>query len=55
VVFVLEEMKKLDQQIATPRLLAEQGADLIERLLIDLPPLRLLPATPPAGAWMDTP
>jgi len=48
VIFVLQQMEELDQQIAPPRLLAKQRSNLRQRWLIDLPALRLVAATPPA-------
>ena len=39
-VFVLDQMQMLDQQIAPARPVAEQRADLVERLRIDLTALR---------------
>ena len=52
---VLNEMQMLDQQIAPARLVAEQRADFLERLRIDLPAFRRA-ARPAvwlraAGAW----
>ena len=39
-VFVLDQMQMLDQQIAPARLVAEQRADFVERLRIDLAAFR---------------
>jgi hypothetical protein len=48
VIFVLQQMEEFDQEIAAPRLLAEQRLNLFQRRRIDLPTLRLIAATPSA-------
>ena len=45
---VLDQVQVLDQQVAPARPVAEQRADLVEGLRIDLPPLRRLARLPPA-------
>jgi len=40
VVAVLNEMQILDEQVVTPRLILQKLAYLLERLDIELPPLR---------------
>jgi hypothetical protein len=40
VVAVLNEMQILDEQVVTPRLIPQKLAYLLERLSIELPPLR---------------
>jgi hypothetical protein len=55
VIFVLQQMEEFDQQIAPPRLLAEQRLNFGDGLLIDLPAFRPVATAPPAGAGVDTP
>ena len=52
-VVVLQQMQVLDQEVAPARAVAEERAHLVERLRIDLPPLRRFARLAPAGAGMD--
>ena len=53
VIFVLQQMQMLDEEIALPRPLAQQRLHFGERLGLDLPPLRQIPPAAPPGAGTD--
>jgi hypothetical protein len=55
VIFVLQQMEEFDEQIVSPRLLAEERLNLFQGWRIDLTALRLIAPAPPARTWMDTP
>ena len=48
VIFVLDEVQMLDQEVAPARPVAEQGAHLGERRLVDLAALGMTAAAAPA-------
>ena len=50
---VLQQMQVLDQQIAAPLAVAEQGLHLVQGRRIDLPALRMVEPAPPPRARMD--
>ena len=52
---ILDQVQVLDEQVAVARAVPEQGADLVERFRIDLPPLRPVAALAPAGASFGQP
>ena len=49
---VLDQVQVLDEEVTVARAIPEQGADLVERGRIDLPPLRPAAGHSPTGAGM---
>ncbi len=52
-VMVLQQVQMLDQQVAPPRALPEQGLHLGQGRRIDLPPLRMVEPAPAPRAGVD--
>ena len=52
-VLVLQQVQMLDQKIGSARPVAEERANLLQGLRIDLPPLRRLARAAPPGARVD--
>lgn len=53
VIFVLEKMEKLNQQIVPPRAFAKQGLNLSQGLRLDLAAARQVAPAPPSRAGMN--
>ncbi len=51
--FVLEQMQVLDEQVRLARAVAEQRLHLGQRLGLDLPASRHVPAAAPSGTGMN--